>query len=70
MKKETFLWLTIGLGVGMLTSAVFAYKYYSDEDRRRRDPRMKRVEELLEEAEMLLNKGKKGKAIVPELHLR
>jgi hypothetical protein len=70
VKKENFLWLTIGLGIGMLTSAVITYTHYVEDEKRRQDPRMKRVEELLAEAESLLNKGKKGKAILPELHLR
>ena len=60
MKKETFLWLTIGLGIGMLTSAVITYKFYMDEQKRRQDPRLKRVEKLLDEAEQLLDAGKKA----------
>ncbi len=61
MKKETFLWLTIGFGVGMLVSATMTYKVYADEARRSRDPRQKKVEELLDEAERLLDMGKKGR---------
>lgn len=61
MKKETFLWLTIGFGVGMLVSASMTYKFYSDEAGRRRDPRRKKVEELLDEAERLLDMGKRGR---------
>jgi len=60
VKKETFLWLTIGLGIGMLTSAVVTYKFYMDEQKRRQDPRLKRVEKLLDEAEQLLDAGKKA----------
>ena len=59
MKKDTFLWLTIGLGMGMLVSAALTYKYYQDEARHKQDPRMKRVEDLLEEAEQLLSVGRK-----------
>lgn len=59
MKKDTFLWLTIGLGVGMLVSAALTYKHYQDEARYKQDPRMKRVEDLLEEAEQLLSEGRK-----------
>jgi len=69
MKKETFLWLTVGLGVGLIISAAFTYKFYSDEFDRRKDPRRQRVEELLGEAERLLNMGKKGKAAPPNVHI-
>lgn len=61
MKKDTFLWLTIGFGVGMLTSAVFTYKMYEDDRRYREDPRQEKIQDLLEEAERLLNMGRKGK---------
>lgn len=60
MKKETFLWLTIGFGIGMLISAAFTYKHYVDEKRRLEDPRQRRVEALLNEAEQLLDMGKKA----------
>lgn len=60
MKKDTFLWLTIGLGIGMLTSAVITYKFYMDEQKRRQDPRLKRIEKLLDEAEQMLDVGKKA----------
>lgn len=60
MKKDTFLWLTIGLGIGMLTSAVITYKFYMDEQKKRQDPRLKRIEKLLDEAEQMLDVGKKA----------
>ncbi|MCD4784640.1 MAG: hypothetical protein K8T10_12535 [Candidatus Eremiobacteraeota bacterium] len=60
MKKDAFLWLTIGLGIGMLTSAVITYKFYMDEQTRKQDPRLGRVERLLDEAEQLLDVGKKA----------
>ncbi len=70
MKKDTFLWLTVGLGVGMLVSAVFTYRYYSEEQKAKSDPRRKRIEELLNEAEALLNKGKKARVRIPDVHLK
>ena len=70
MKKDTFLWLTVGLGIGMIVSAVFTYRFYSEEKKSKADPRRKRVEELLNEAEVLLDMGRNAKVTIPNTHLK
>jgi hypothetical protein len=63
MKKETLFWLTIGLGVGLVVSASLTYRFYSDDRRKKEDPRLERAEALLEEAESLLRTARKGKTV-------
>ena len=61
VKKDTFFWLTMGLGVGMVVSAAFTYHFNVQERRKKDDPRIERAEALLEEAEELLKAARKGR---------
>jgi hypothetical protein len=58
-KGNPLLWVLAGLGIGMLVSlSVYTLLTYYDE--KEKDPRRKNVEELIHEAEHLLEMGKKG----------
>jgi hypothetical protein len=61
VKKETFFWLTMGLGIGMIISGTFTYHFYVEEKRKKEDPRLEKAEALLEEAEDLLKAARKGR---------
>lgn len=67
MKKETFMWMTLGLGLGMIITAAFTYNSVVVDKTKRSDPRLRKAEELLNEAEMLLRAAKKGRSSVPVL---
>ncbi len=55
MKKDVFLWITLGLGIGMLVASYFTHRSIVEEKRKRmQDPRLAQVEALLDEAENLL----------------
>lgn len=59
-KDKRITWLLSALGVGLLISlGVYATFVYLDR-RRAFDPRERKVEELIEEAEHLLELGRKG----------
>ncbi|MFP4497662.1 MAG: hypothetical protein ACLFQV_05575 [Vulcanimicrobiota bacterium] len=61
MKKETFLWMTLGMGIGMLVTSAYIYDAIMSERRSKEDPRVRRAEELIDEAENLLKAAKKSK---------
>lgn len=63
MNKDTFLWLSLGIGVGMLVAAAWTYNAIVQEKKKREDPRLAKAESLLDEAEELLRAAKKGKPI-------
>jgi len=65
MNKNAFLWLTIGLGVGLMFSTVYTLRSFCKEHRKKKDPRLMKAEDLLNEAELLLRSAKKGKTLLP-----
>ncbi len=62
MDKETFAWLTLGFGVGLLVTAAVIYTQIQEDNRRHQDPRLGKAEALLDEAERLLNNARKSGA--------
>ncbi len=58
-KENPLFWVLGGLGVGIIVSlGVFMLLTYYDD--KAKDPRRKNVEELIHEAEHLIEMGKKG----------
>lgn len=62
MNKETFVWLSLGFGIGLLVaSGITYYSILEDKRKHREEPRLVKAEALLEEAEDLLKNAKKIK---------
>jgi hypothetical protein len=60
MNKETFAWIALGFGVGLLAASAIMYISIQEERSRTQDPRLAKAEALLDEAESLLKSAKKS----------
>lgn len=57
MKKDkTLAWITLGVGLGMLTTSILLISHYKR--RRPHDPRRDKIDLLIKEAEALLSKSR------------
>jgi hypothetical protein len=57
MKRDkTLAWITLGVGLGMLATSVLLISHYKRSQHH--DPRKKKIDELIKEAEALLSKSK------------
>lgn len=63
MNKETFVWLTLGFGIGLLVASAVTFYSMVEDRRRTMDPRLSKAEALLDEVETLLKTVKKGKPV-------
>jgi hypothetical protein len=60
-RTPPWVWLSLGLGSGLLITLVLRRAMRRTEPRPEMDPRARRVQELLAEAERLLHQGRRAR---------
>ncbi|MGI5843948.1 MAG: hypothetical protein ACOX9B_07230 [Candidatus Xenobium sp.] len=60
-RTPPWVWLSLGLGSGLLITLLLRRAMRRTKPRRRMDPRARQVQELLAEAERLLHQGRRAR---------